>query len=148
MKLTMSVFFALAISVTAVHAEDPETRLTLSDLVAKGASRLSKSDLQSLLPGVKVESKGLGGSTKYWENSVDGKFTASTDTRGKTLTAKPSIGQGTWHIADEGAYCVRIEWKKHVEEWCRYVFKDGDQYYGVNSLDRQDTPAHELAFSK
>lgn len=148
MKLVVSALLFSLLTTTAAFAEDSETQLTLGDLVAKGATQLSKEDLQLLLPGAKVESIGLGGSTKYWKNSVDGKFIASTDARGKSVMGKPSTGQGTWHIADEGSYCIRIEWKKHTEEWCRFVYKDGGKYYGVKSNDSPTTPAHALAFSK
>jgi len=148
MKLVVSALLVSLLISTAAYAENSETQLTLGDLVAKGATRLSKDDLQLLLTGAKVESIGLGGSTKYWENSVDGKFIASSDTRGKSAMGQPSTGQGTWHIADEGSYCIRIEWRMRTEEWCRFVYKDGGKYYGVNSNNSPATPAHALAFSK
>ena len=57
------------------------------------------------------------------------------------------IGNATWRVADEGTYCVTIDWNRRSEDWCRYIFKASDKYYGVGKLE-DSAPAHELEFSK
>lgn len=124
--------------------------LRLSDLKAQGATQLSKDELQALLPGAKVESRNAQGSTRFWENSSDGSLVASTDNRGgagsSTAGAK-STAHGSWQLADNGTYCVLLEWRRSTEQWCRFVFKSGDRYFGVKSTSDQSSVAHELAFS-
>lgn len=44
------------------------------------------------------------------------------------------MGQGIGHVGDEGTCCVKIEWPKHTEHGCKYMFKAGDADYGVNSV--------------
>jgi hypothetical protein len=94
-----------------------------------------------------VKSVASTGSTRYWENSLDGKFIASSDNRaGKS--GRPTQGSGTWHIGEGGTYCVHLEWKTSTEQWCRFLFKAGDKYYGVKSLANQAEIALEYSFSR
>ena len=73
---------------------------------------------------------------------------ASTDGRsisgGRNL---PGSGQGSWRLADNGTYCVKIVWGMVTEDWCSYIFKAGDKYYGVRSL-ADNAPATEFEISK
>lgn len=127
-------------------AQEAASGLKLRDLKSQNAAQLSKDELQQTIAGAKVTSVTTTGSTRYWVNNPDGKFIASTDNRGGA--GYRTTGQGTWHIADNATYCVQIEWSRRSEQWCRYLFKAGDKYYGVSSLADDATVAHELAFSK
>jgi hypothetical protein len=42
---------------------------------------------------------------------------------------------------------VTIKWPTISEDWCRYVFKAGDMYYGVGRREDNAT-ANEFEFSK
>ena len=74
------------------YAQD-STKLKLNDLKAQGAIQVTKEELQALLPNAKVKSMSGAGSTRYWENSLDGKLVASSDTRGQVETkpTKPMV---------------------------------------------------------
>ncbi|WP_313953249.1 DUF995 domain-containing protein [Accumulibacter sp.] len=133
---------------TQVLGQEPNS-LKLSDLNAQGATQLSKDELQALLPGAKVQSRTGQGSTRNWENSADGSLVASSDNRGgsSSTAGVHASARGTWQLADNGTYCVLLEWKRTTEQWCRFVFKSGDKYFGVKSTSDQSSVAHELAFS-
>lgn len=120
--------------------------LLLNDLKAQNGIQLSVEELQQLMPRAKVTSRTEGGSTRYWTNEPDREFVASSD-NGAT-THRSSQAHGTWHIGDNGTYCVTLEWRTTSENWCRYLFKVGEKYYGVSSIASGTTKAHEFEFSK
>jgi hypothetical protein len=123
--------------------------LTLADVKAKNAVQLSADDLRQLMPTARVVSHTHTGSTRRWENAADGTVVASSDRKGKKAGRTRVIsGNGTWRIADNGTYCVTIEWSvTSTEEWCRYIFKDGDKYFGFGNLE-DSAPASAFDFSK
>jgi hypothetical protein len=140
-RLTTLVLFGLSTAVANAQV------LTLADVKGKGASELSADDLKQLLPGAKVVSRTSAGSTRRWENKADGTFVASSDGMGGSGRARPGTGNGTWRVADDGTYCVDIQWNVTPEKWCRRIFKASDKYYGVGKLE-DSAPAHEFEFSK
>lgn len=129
-----------------IHA-DP---LLLDDLKSQNGVQLTVDELKVLMPGAKVVSRAeTTGSTRFWTNDLDGKFVASSDNRsGSGGISGRTTAQGTWSVADNGTYCVTLEWRKLTESWCRYIFKVGDKYYGVGSINSGTTKAHEFEFSK
>ena len=140
-RVTMLFLFGLCAA--AANAQV----MTLADVKGKGAVQLSADDLKQLMPGAKVVSRTDAGSTRRWENKADGSFVASSDSSGQSGRARPSSGNGTWRVADDGKFCVEIQWNVTPEKWCRHIFKAGDKYYGVGRLE-DSAPAHELEFSK
>ncbi len=126
-------------------------RLKLADLKSEGAVQVMKAELDVLLPGAKVTNLTPAGSTRIWKNDASGKFVVSTDLVGDTrggMLGRTTTGNGTWHISGEGAYCVQIEWSQRTEQWCRYLFKLGDKYYGVRSLENPAADAWAFSFSR
>jgi hypothetical protein len=117
--------------------------LLLRDLKAQGGAQLSANELKELMPNAKVVSYSEE-NTRRWKNDPDGKFVASSDARRRQVPT----AQGTWHVGDDGAYCVTLEWPKSSESWCRYIFKVGDKYYGVKSIADDTSKAFEFEFSK
>jgi hypothetical protein len=131
----------------AVPLSAPAAEVVLNDLKAQNATQLTKDELAALLPGAKVVSD-YRGSTRRWKNDADGKFTANSDGRREaTKIGKQITGHGTWHIGDNGTYCVMIEWPQRTENWCKYVFKAGDRYYGVKSLTDGAAEANAFTFT-
>jgi hypothetical protein len=131
------LFLVLAscLMVTNVRAEGPAV---LGDLDPLSPEKLSKEQLDQLIPGAKMKRITAGGSTHLWTNEADGTFTVSTDNRGTgggtAIMAGNTSAPGKWHVAPDGRYCVTIEWRKYpTEDWCRYVFKTTDGYYGTKS---------------
>ena len=137
-----SVLLALPL---AAQAAD----LTLNDIKTQNGVQLSVAELKQLMPNAKVVSY-FSGSARHWTNEPDGKFVASSDVRRDPT--KPVKGaanaQGTWHVGDNGTYCVTLEWPRRSESWCRYIFKVGEKYYGVKSTTDETVTAYEFEFSK
>ena len=121
--------------------------MVLNDLKAQNGIQLSTDELKQLIPNAKVVSH-FQGSTRRWTNRPEGKFVASSDLR--RFPGKPGLtssAQGTWHVGDNGTYCVTLEWPKRSENWCRYIFKVGGKYYGVKSVANGTSTAYEFEFS-
>jgi len=118
----------------------------LADIKANGGQLLAIDDLRQLLPGAKVKSLTRTGSSRYWENSTDGKFIASSDGLGSTRRGGQAYG--TWHVGDDGTYCVTLEWRRSAEQWCAYLFKVGDKYFGVRSPSDDAADAYVFEFTK
>ena len=140
-------FLALSLLVAfpmAVLAGD----MVVNDIKAQNGVKLSKEELDQLMPNARVVSY-AGGSTRHWTNGPDGKFVAYSDARGrfKQLMA-PGTGHGEWKISEKGQYCVSIEWTMKSEKWCRFMFKVGEKYYGVKSLQKGDATAYEYEIKK
>jgi len=128
------------------HAIGQEiSNLKLRDIMEQGAKQLSVEELRQLLPDSKVRSVSGQGNTRFWKNNADGKFIASTDNR---YAGRGLQGQGSWHIGDNGTYCVLLEWSGKTEQWCRFIFKGADKYYGVKSVSNQAGEVYEFEFSK
>jgi len=120
---------------------------SLAEVKAKGAVQLSADELKQLMTGAKVVSRTNAGTTRRWENKADGTFAASSDNVGVMGRAHPTSGNGTWRVADNGTFCVDIQWSVTPEKWCRYIFKAGDKYYGFFKLE-DSAQASEFEFSK
>ena len=145
MKIAFAVLLTASVAVSMPALADS---LKTSELEEKGAAKLSKGELQSLLPGAKVRSVAPStGSTRTWENTADGKFYASSDNRG-ALGGKQGLAQarGEWRLSDDGKYCVEIDWGRSPEKWCRTMYKLGDKYYGAGK--DKDAPPWEFEFRK
>lgn len=122
--------------------------LTFADVKAKNATQLTADELRDLMPEAKVVSRTSAGSTRRWENKPDGTFTASSDGRGSSGGRNsPATAAGTWRVRDNGTLCVTIPWQTSPEDWCRYIFKAGNTYYGLGRRE-DNAPASEFEFSK
>lgn len=140
--------FASLLLVLSVAAQ--ADGLLLNDIRGQNGVQLSADELKQLMPNAKVISYYLEGgtSTRRWTNEPDGKFVASSDVRRDISARKAATAQGTWHVADNGTYCVTIDWRTRPENWCRYIFKVGEKYYGVRTVNDGAAVAHEFEFSK
>lgn len=141
-SILASVLFALSLAAQAGG-------LVLNDLKAQNGVQLTADELRQLMPNAKVVSHQKEGSTRRWTNEPDGKFVASSDQRRDiSKLGRSTNGQGTWHVGDNGTYCVTIDWRERSENWCRFIFKVGEKYYGVKTVNDGATMAHEFEFSK
>lgn len=123
--------------------------LILNDIKAQNGVQLSAEELKQLMTNAKVISHQKEGSTRFWTNEPSGKFMASSDVgRDSGKLGRSSTAQGTWHVGDNGTYCVTLDWPKRPENWCRYIFRVGDKYYGVKSVTDGAATVHEFEFSK
>lgn len=142
-SMLVSVLLALPMAAQA-------DSLLLNDIKSQNGVQLTADELKQLMPNAKVVSYYVEGgtSTRRWTNEPDGKFVASSDVGREITKKRSSTAQGTWHVADNGTYCVTIDWRTRSENWCRYIFKVGEKYYGVRNLSDGATVAHEFEFSK
>lgn len=138
--------FILASFLLALSLSAQAQALLLNDLKAQNGVQLTVDELRQQMPSAKVVNRTEAGSTRRWTNDQGGEFIASSDGRGST--GRIGQGKGTWHIGDNGTYCVTLEWRTSSENWCRYLFKVGDKYYGVSSVANGTAKAHEFEFSK
>jgi len=135
---------AAAFSVFAATAAWADPPALYGDLDPLKPEKLSKAQLEQLLPGAKMSRVVATGSTHIWTNGTDGTFVISSDNKsgiGGASLARRAAGvtaPGTWHVSPDGRYCVTVEWKTiPTEDWCRYVFKTTDGYFSsITDKDR------------
>ncbi len=141
--------YILASFLIAVPLAVQADTLVLSDVKAQNGIQLTADELKQLMPGAKVSSRTEADASRYWTNEPGGKFIASTESMAKAgRKKKAKTGEGTWHVSDDGKYCVTLEWHGKSEKWCRYIFKVRARYYGVGSVVDDTAKAHEYEFSK
>jgi uncharacterized protein DUF995 len=136
------------------QAAMPQQAQVLRDLDPMNPKKLTKEELQQLMPGAKMSRLSASGNTHIWTNEPDGSFIVSSDNRnlpggGNVMGARGSTAQGKWHISDDGRYCVLIEWKSvNTEEWCRYFFQTSDGYYAVKTDQNQTEKVSKFQITK
>jgi Protein of unknown function (DUF995) len=143
-KLTCLTFCSCALVSMLANAQAPAV---LRDLDAQGRATLTKEELTQLLPNAKMLRVSPQGQTQIWKNDPSGRFIVSSDNR--TTAGQNTTAPGTWHISDDGRYCVLIEWKTYgAEEWCRYIVKAGSDYYSTKSDKTLTERVYRLEISK
>lgn len=116
----------------------------LRDLTSQNAVKLSAPEVQALASGASVQTVSGQGHLRTWKNSADGKLLAS-------VAAGPGrprggSGKGIWQVAENGTYCVQIEWESRSEQWCRFIYRLGDKHYGAKSDVDGSAPVMEIKF--
>ena len=97
--------------------------------MAEGAHLLGKSEVEKLLPGARMSLSAAGDGMRSWTHGVRGHLAASMERPG---ASRPLNGQGTASVDASGAYCVKIEWPRTLESWCRRIVSLNGGYYGVS----------------
>ena len=120
------------------------------DLAPLNPRTLSKDELKQLLPGARMTRTSPRGNVHTWTNEADGRFTARSDNRAISGRGASSTAEGTWRIADDGRYCVTIEWQQGLdtEKWCRFIVATGDGYYAVKTTGIGSEPVQKLGIEK
>ena len=124
--------------------------MELGQLLDKGAVRLSKADLEALVPGTTTKFTqwttgplGQANVDYSWENPPGG-ATFRAYSRAPRISHN---GTGTWRISDDGRYCwdvnINREWKA-----CRVIFKVADGYYMSPSADNRAAKVLPVKFEK
>jgi hypothetical protein len=113
--------------------------VVLGDLDSLNAQKLTKEQLDELMPGAKISRKiPTTGSTNYWTNDPDGTLIASTDNKSgigsSIMNRGGATAPGKWNVTPDGRYCLHIEWKGVPnEDSCRFVFKTSEGYFGAKT---------------
>jgi hypothetical protein len=126
-----------------VLAEEPSV---LRDLEPLSPTPLTAAELKELLPGAKMTRRIPSGNTHNWTNDPDGTFIISSDnssTTGRYVTAR-----GTWSVSPDGRYCIRVEWSRSTDDWCRFVLRTTDGYYLVKALKPGTETVYPVRISK
>jgi hypothetical protein len=142
---TLGLLAVLAIAPAVALSQEVD----LGQLLEKGAARLSKSELDALVPGTTTKftqwtagAKGHGNVDYTWENTVGKPFRAYARAPRWSYD-----GTGTWTISGDGRYCwdvtINREWKA-----CRFIFKAADGYYMSPSADDRAAKATPIKFQK
>ena len=131
-----------------VLASASASAVTVDELRSMNATRLVAADVRPLVTGAKVTNTTNQGSSRFWTNDADGKFFANSDNRKSGYSAKAAPpSPGTWRVEDDGRYCVTIDWPRIAENWCRFLFRAGDNYYGVTAKQLEDGNAQAWDFT-
>ena len=139
-------FALLSLALVSTLASGQEAAV-LSDLDSQGRVTLTKEQLGQLLPNASMSRVIANGNKHYWKNDSDGTFIIRSDTKQQLTSGATAYGK--WHISEDGRYCVLIEWKRApTEEWCRYIVKAGDTYYGTKSDKHGTEKVYKLEISK
>ena len=119
--------------------------VSVTALAEDGAVKMSKEELLSFLPGVKVTQIASSGSERHWTNEPGGKIYMNTNNKlyGSAMGTQTASHEGTWSVNDEGKYCIDVDWKRIRENWCANVLKAQDNYY-LNVADEK----HKIVFAK
>jgi hypothetical protein len=143
-RLTCLTLCSCILVCTLANAQTPAV---LRDLDAQGRVTLTREELNQLLPNAKMSRLSPQGQMQIWKNDPSGSFIVSSENR--TTGGRNTTAPGTWHISDDGRYCVLIEWKTYgAEEWCRYVVKAGSDYYTTKSDKTLTERVYRLEISK
>jgi hypothetical protein len=143
-KLAIAALFALA--PLAALAQAPAT---LADLQTQNAVKLTKADLEALVPGAKNENQSRQGNNRVLTHGSGGRLMGIM--HGAQLAAAGAPGEGKWRIEDDGRYCVDMTWSFRTssvdEKWCAAIWKAGSDYYATIG-DKPDTRAWKQVFKK
>ncbi|CAN5687945.1 hypothetical protein BH09PSE5_BH09PSE5_11680 [soil metagenome] len=147
MKTKICALISLVVGgfTAAAHAQQVEN---LRDLQGLNPVKLSADEVKALVPDSKVTRVTPAGNTTWWTNEAAGSFFATSDNRSYG-NARATTAPGKWNLTDDGRYCVVIEWKGvATEQWCRYLFKTADAYYGSTSDGVGTTKVYKMTISK
>lgn len=120
--------------------------IPVAALAGESPVKMTKAELLAFLPGTQSSYETKAGSTQRWKNEPDGKFVASSSNKryGSVLGGQNVTASGTWLVNDKGQYCVTIDWRRELTDWCAFVFKgaNGEYFIGGNE------PARRIEFVK
>jgi hypothetical protein len=137
-KILQAALLAL-LGAWAVNCIADDLTVTVGELKAKSAEKLSKADLDALIPGASYRGETVR-SYRSWAFEKDGTLVASGQRKPGQGTTSNAMGRGSWQVSDGGRLCVDIDWPRDKEKWCRFVYHLGDYYVGVKD-DKDDAIA-------
>jgi hypothetical protein len=145
MKAMMTSALALVVLTTSASAMAQEV---LRDLESKDPHTLSVDEVKSFMPGARVSRLGQTGNTVFWTNESDGSLIATSDNRSYG-SVRSSQSHGKWNITDDGRYCVFIDYQRvQPEQWCRFIIKTSDGFYGASSTSNGAQKVYKLDITK
>ena len=143
-----------AIMAAPAHAQTAEAPAAgespvLRDLDGKNPHVLTPEEIKSFMPGARVARTSARGNTVYWTNDEGGKLFATSDNKSYGSNTRATTTPGTWNITDDGRYCVLINYRAvAAEQWCRFIIKTDDGYYGTTSANVGTSRIFKLDITK
>ena len=106
----------------------------VGSLIEMGGKKLSKDELQALVPGSKIEFVGQGSANFILEpkngGTLGGLFRSP-------FMSMSTTGTGTWNVSDEGKFCFDITYSTRrspvQNKRCVFLFKQGESYWASGS---------------
>lgn len=136
MNKTSVVALAAALGWVITMASVSAAEMTLGEVKAQNAPKLSKDELSALLPGSRF-TQWYPNSYNYWDHNPDGTLVGTFIYRLDRRLDLPR--KGNWSVGANGTYCV--DWRgmtaDDVQKFCAFVYKVGDNYfrYGAKAAD-------------
>ena len=147
MKTAVVGLLAVGALTWAVQARSQQAEV-LRDLESKDPHPLTIDEVKALMPGAKVSRVGRSGTTVYWVDEEGGSMIVNSDNKGYG-NVRPSTARGKWNITDDGRYCVLIEFNRaEPEQWCRFLIKTSEGYYGTTSTAVGTAKVYKIEISK
>lgn len=106
---------------------------TVQDIRRAGGSQLSADKVRTLLAGAFLERQ-RGEWNQVFEHRPNGDLWV----RGQSMIRPKSWALvGEWRVTDDGAYCLKINWRTGLEDWCQHVFAYEGSFYFSNGKNIQ-----------
>ena len=115
----------LAFVASSAFGQNPAAK----NLEAQGGRLLAKTAVEKLFSGARTLFADADGVTRSWIQNGRGDLMATLQ---RANAARPINGRGSANVDQNGAYCVRIEWPRAEESWCRRIFQLNGVYYAVS----------------
>lgn len=124
----------LVAAASAVAPIAASAQSTVGDLTGAGGMRLSKADLEGMMP-MRVQYKWPNGQGEGdLTLSIDGQL-AGTEHHYGSRSDSPAVG--SWKVGDDDKLCTPKEFKAwgRKTDLCWYTFKSGDAYFMALTTD-------------
>ena len=122
--------------------------VSVAELKAKSAQKLSKEELDALVPDSTFRNE-TESSNRSWTHYKDGTLAAFGQKKPGQGSTYPASAHGKWRVTDDGKLCVEVEWPViATEKWCLIVSKLEDYYVGVRNDVDDAVKGYKFALKK
>lgn len=138
--MSLVVGWCILVNIPTAFAQQP---LTVGDLLSKGATRLTKDQIQKLYTGATVSGAQAGHPENTFQNThmPDGSVTGIAWRNG----VRSGTTSGTWSMNDSGQFCYNLQ-NGTIRNCFYYYGLDNRVYAALN--DSKIDPVYERMFSR
>ena len=138
-RLVASALLCLALAACASAGKEPQ--MTLGDLTAKGARKLSGAEVRTLLSGSRM-------SGKAWRSGVRVTSTMAPNGTFEGTTAKGQEFSGIWTVSEDGQSCTNLRYDPvGAGSPCVFTYELGGRYY-IADRDEPTSRVVERSFTR
>ena len=138
-KFVMSILL-----VTCAAPVWSQESMSVGDVKAKNAKRLSKDELIKLLTGHDYLSTGPSYQQR-WTLDPDGTTKGANTPKVVSVMQQPAGGEAKWSVNDQGEFCLDGKWyfrQVYEVKFCHQVYEFGDGYYRFSPKAADSSPAY------